>query len=115
MKKILSLLLLGALCFGCSKDMENEPTTATLYGSVSDKTTGIPVAAAVVKLSVADGYGSLQAAAVTGTDGSFSFPELDPEQLYAIEVAHTEYKPFFQRIRVAAGTKNEISILIEPK
>lgn len=115
MKKILCLFCIGILSFGCSKDTQNKPTTATLYGSVTDKTTGTPITAAEVKLSVADGYGSLLTSTVTGIDGCFSFPDLDPQRSYAIEIVHSGYKPFFQRVRVAAGVENEINLLIEPK
>lgn len=114
MKKYLFLfLLLGCLLSGCSTESNQPPTTATLYGYVADKATGQPVAAAQVSLCLYDGYGSTIATSVTGSDGYFAFSSLKPA-LYAIKITHSQYKSLHERIRLEAGSQNEVSLQVEP-
>ena len=54
MKKSLFLLILGSLLSGCTRESEQASTNAALYGYVSDKVTGTPVAAAQVALKLYD-------------------------------------------------------------
>lgn len=113
MKKILFLLILGSLLSGCTRESEQASTNAALYGYVSDKVTGTPVAAAQVALKLYDGYGSTIVTSITGSDGYFAFPSLKPA-LYAIEVTHSRYELLRKVVRLEAGTQNEVSLQVEP-
>lgn len=112
-KYFLLFLLLSSLLFGCSTESNQSSTKTALYGYVSDKITGQPVAAAQVSLCLYDGYGSTIATSVTGTDGYFAFSSLKPA-LYAITVTHSQYEYFSKQIRLEADSQNEISLQIEP-
>lgn len=109
----LLFILLGSLLSGCSSESSEPPTTAALYGYVSDKVTGQPVAAAQVSLCLYDGYGSMVATSITGSDGYFAFSSIKPT-LYAVKVVHSQYKYFLEQVRLEAGSQNEISLLVEP-
>jgi len=115
MKKIIYTFVAAAIMAvcGCSEDSTQIDTAATIYGSVSDESDGNPIAGINVKLSVCDGYGSVISTAVTGSDGGFAFPELDPQLLYAVEIDHTDYEYLLQRVRVAAGERKELHLLIK--
>lgn len=70
MKKIIALLFLTILC-ACASDIDIKENTSSIIGIVADKTTGEPVP--VVNLTLTPGGKST----VTGSDGSFSFKDLD--------------------------------------
>ncbi|MEZ3441305.1 carboxypeptidase regulatory-like domain-containing protein [Alistipes sp. UBA6068] len=101
---ILFFCLLGL--YSCSSDSTEEVNTGGIAGSVSDRTTGEPVATVNVTLSPGG------KSTVTGNDGSFSFVDLEPDD-YTIDIRKEGYNPNSSRIRVAAGQQSQAHLLIE--
>lgn len=101
---ILFFCLLGL--YSCSSDSTEEVNTGGIAGSVSDQTTGEPVATVNVTLSPGG------KSTVTGNDGSFSFVDLEPDD-YTIDIRKEGYNPNSSRIRVAAGQQSQAHLLIE--
>ena len=101
---ILFFCLLGL--YSCSSDSTEEVNTGGIAGSVSDRTTGEPVATVNVTLSPGG------KSTVTGSDGSFSFVDLEPDD-YTIDIRKEGYNPNSSRIRVAAGQQSQAHLLIE--
>lgn len=107
-------LLSGFLCFaaclhvGCSSSdsaIEENPFGG-IAGSVSDRTTGEPVATVNVTLSPGG------KSTVTGSDGSFSFVDLKPG-IYRIDIRKEGYDPNYNTVEVAAGQQALAHMLIE--
>jgi carbon monoxide dehydrogenase subunit G len=105
MKKLLPLLcLISIMVFSvssCSKPSYDH--FATLYGVVSDHTTGEPLAGASVVLSPG---GKTK---TTGTDGRFEFADLDPQQ-YTITVQKTGYQTNRKTVTAVVAEKTEANI-----
>ncbi len=108
MKWILSLLslLAGATFCACSSDVTEEPTTGSIAGSVSDRTTGEPVA--TVNVSINPGGSST----VTGSDGTFTFRNLE-EGGYTLTITKEGYKQSSSTVSVRAGDPTSAHLLIE--
>lgn len=104
MKKILIICLLG-LC-SCSSDSAEEVNTGGIVGSVSDRTTGDPVATVNVTLSPGG------KSTVTGSDGSFLFVDLS-SGAYTIDIRKEGYNPNSSRVDVIAGQQSQAHLLIE--
>lgn len=106
--KLISLLFLivSFIFHSCATDVNIEETTGNLIGIVADKTTGEPVP--VVNLVLTPGGKST----VTGSNGSFSFKELD-EGKYSISYTKDGYKNGETVVTVAAGIDSEAHLLIE--
>lgn len=106
MKKILSILMFGLVFCACSSSEDEEWSKGSIAGSVSDRTTGEPVATVNVTLSPGG------RSTVTGSDGSFSFDELDPSD-YTILISKEGYTPTTDKITVRAGQPTAAHLLIE--
>lgn len=108
MKRILSLLSLLAVAMfcACSSDVTEEPTTGSIAGSVSDRTTGEPVA--TVNVSIKPGGSST----VTGSDGTFTFRNLE-EGSYTLTITKEGYKQSNSTVAVHAGDPTSAHLLIE--
>ena len=117
MRKFLSpfpSFVLGCLCWviglstACSNDVSSaeEVTVGGIAGSVSDQTTGEPVAAVNVTLSPGG------KSTVTGSDGSFSFVDLAPGY-YTIDICKERYNPNNRSVNVVAGKSTEAHLTIE--
>lgn len=106
MKKILCILMFGLVFCSCSSDEGEEWSKGSIAGSVSDRTTGEPVATVNVTLSPGG------RSTVTGSDGSFSFDELDPSD-YTILISKEGYTPTTDKITVQAGQPTAAHLLIE--
>ncbi|MCM1031190.1 MAG: DUF1566 domain-containing protein [Oscillibacter sp.] len=105
MKRIFYLFFVAVAFFACSKDsVETFPGGIT--GSVSDKTTGEPVA--TVNVSLSPGGQST----VTGSDGSFSFEELN-EGTYVIAIRKEGYLANDGKFSVVQGKQTLAHLLIE--
>jgi hypothetical protein len=104
MKKIFYLMTAVALMFGCAE--KEEATTGSIIGTVSDKTTGELVPTVNVSLSPGGKSG------VTGSDGSYSFPDLNPGN-YTVSISKKGYKPATKSITVVVGQNANGHILIE--
>ena len=96
------MLILSA----CSSNLSEETIYGSIAGSVSDKTTGEPVS--TVNVTLTPGGSST----VTGSDGSFSFTNLEPGE-YAIIVNKENYSSYSQQINVRPGESTALHILID--
>lgn len=101
---ILFCCLLGL--WGCSSDSTEEANTGNIAGSVSDQTTGEPVATVSVTLSPGG------KSTVTGSDGSFSFVDLAPGD-YTVDISKEGYNPNSHTVGVVAGQSIEAHLTIE--
>lgn len=108
MKRILSLLSLLAivLCNACSSDITEESTVGSIAGSVSDRTTGEPVA--TVNVSISPGGSST----VTGSDGTFTFRNLEAGS-YTLTITKEGYKQNSSTVSVRSGDPTPAHLLIE--
>ena len=107
MKKALSLFASAAtivLCISCTETVTNP--YGGIVGSVSDKTTGEPVP--TVRLTLNPGGAST----VTGTDGSFSFQNLNHGE-YTVTLAKDGYNTGTDNITVSPGQQVQAHLLIE--
>ncbi|MDE5869418.1 MAG: carboxypeptidase-like regulatory domain-containing protein [Muribaculaceae bacterium] len=99
-------LMLGIMTVtSCSSDLDEHGTTGNISGSVSDMTTGEPVS--TVNVTLAPGGKST----VTGSDGSFSFENLEPGT-YTVEISKEGYTPANSKIIVRAGETTPAHLLI---
>lgn len=139
MKKIIYALLVLLPFMACTEDIMEDIKTGDIAGSVSDQTTGEPVATVNVKLYSIDdydgGYGednwgnyeeyyyndygsnsyTAIASTVTGSDGSFSFKGLNPG-VYEIEIEKSGYEyNYYENINVKVGETTPIHMLIKRK
>ncbi len=89
-------LLAATILYCCSKDITEEPKVGSIAGSVTDSTTGEPVA--TVNVSI-DPSGS---STVTGSDGSFSFVNLEPGY-YKLSIHKEGYNSSSISVTVKAG------------
>lgn len=102
----LPLLIVSFLLHSCATDVNIEETTGNLTGIVADKTTGEPVPTVNLVLEPCG------KSTVTGSDGSFSFKELD-EGKYSIIYTKEGYRDGKTAVTVAAGIDSEAHLLIE--
>ncbi|MBE6300147.1 MAG: DUF2012 domain-containing protein [Bacteroidales bacterium] len=100
------MVLMSIALIGCSKDIEEDLTTGDIVGSVSDVTTGEPVAIVNVVLQPSG------KSTVTGSDGSFSFNGVEPGS-YTIEINKEGYISNNKQVTVVAGEISPVHILIE--
>lgn len=104
---LLPLLATMVLYWGCSSPSETEPEKkGSLVGSVSDVTTGEPVSAVNVTLTP----GGKQT--VTGTDGNYSFLDLQPGE-YSLEVTKDGYRPNYGTVTITSGEIVQKHMLID--
>ena len=100
-------VLIAVTIFGsCSKDITEESKVGSIAGSVSDRTTGEPVA--TVNVSIAPGGSST----VTGSDGTFTFRNLE-EGSYTLTITKEGYKQNHQTVSVRPGDPTSAHLLIE--
>ncbi len=113
MKKTLTRTVLGcccimSLCFpqSCTPIIEEEVTTGSISGIVSDKTTGEPIPTVRLTLEP-DGTST-----VTGSDGSFSFKKIE-KGTYTVKYIKDGYKNGEYEVSVKAGLNTEAQLLME--
>lgn len=113
MKRFLFFACIACICMisltSCEKnDKEKEPELGSLYGVVTDKTTGDPVKNAGVELM------PLGLKAVTGDDGQFEFIKVE-EGTYNLYITKSGYKDSKTNdIRVKGDNKSKpVNILLE--
>lgn len=92
--------------YGCASDENEEVSLGSIAGSVSDRTTGEPVA--TVNVTLTPGGRST----VTGSDGSFSFTELEPQE-YTVSISKENYNPNTSKVQVKTGEPTQAHLLIE--
>ena len=103
----LIIVLSVSFIFGaCSEDIKEETLTGSISGSVSDRTTGEPVA--TVNVSIAPGGSST----VTGNDGTFAFRNLEAGN-YTLTIRKEGYKENSSTVSVRAGDPTSAHLLIE--
>lgn len=99
-------LLVVAMVSSCAKDTAENDYYGSIAGSVSDKTTGEPVA--TVNVTITPGGAST----VTGSDGTFSFRNLYEDE-YTLSIGKEGYKPNSTDIYVQVGEPTPVHLLIE--
>lgn len=99
-------VLIAAILWGCSEDATEAVTTGSIAGSVSDKTTGEPVATVNVKITPGG------SSTVTGSNGAFSFRNL-AEGNYTLAISKEGYKQNSSTVTVRAGDPTPAHLLIE--
>jgi len=99
-------LLTTAIPCSCSSDITEETTAGSIAGSVSDRTTGEPVA--TVNVSITPGGSQT----VTGNDGSFSFVNLEPGN-YTLSTCKEGYNPNTVNATVKAGEPTSVHMTID--
>ena len=104
--RFFSVLIAVAIFGSCSSDITKEPTAGSIAGSVSDRTTGEPVT--TVNVSISPGGSQT----VTGSDGSFSFVNLEPGE-YTLSIRKEGYTPNTVNATVKAGTPTSVHMTID--
>ena len=105
MKKIINILIvLLPLLFSSCTSSEYD-VFASVYGIVSDNTTGEPISGATVQLSPG---GATQ---LTGSDGYFEFDDLTPQQ-YTVTVQKDGYLTNRKNVTAVLGTKTNANITL---
>ncbi|MCH5174732.1 MAG: carboxypeptidase regulatory-like domain-containing protein [Prevotellaceae bacterium] len=99
-------ILAAAIICSCSNDITEESKVGNIVGSVSDRTTGEPVA--TVNVSIVPGGSST----VTGSDGSFSFVNLESGE-YTLSIRKEGYTPNTVNATVKAGTPTSVHMTID--
>lgn len=99
-------LLVVAMVSSCTKDTAENDYYGSIAGSVSDQTTGEPVA--TVNVTITPGGAST----VTGSDGTFSFRNLYEDE-YTLSIGKEGYKPNSTDIYVQVGEPTPVHLLIE--
>lgn len=105
---IIIFMFLVGICVAssCSSDISEENKYGSIAGSVSDATTGEPVPTVKVKLTPGGN------STVTGTDGSFTFPSLEPAE-YTLDFSKEGYQTNSAKVNVRVGTPTSAHLLIE--
>ncbi len=108
MKRLYLLGVIMTLLFSasCSKDISDEPSTGSIEGSVSDRTTGEPVS--VVNVTLTPGGNST----VTGSDGTFRFRDIEAGS-YTLQINKEGYKDNTAKVYVRIGSPTSAHLVIE--
>ena len=108
-------IVLGAFIYGCTEKEEEEDLKGTIYGTVTDFTTGEPVSNANVSLrpggeTILTGYETT----LTGYDGMFEFYDVE-EGDYSIKVSKDGYSDLVDNyiIRVTDGKRMQRDVQIQ--
>ncbi|MDE6295945.1 MAG: carboxypeptidase-like regulatory domain-containing protein, partial [Muribaculaceae bacterium] len=99
------ILLISILIAGCSSDLEETVLLGSISGSVSDITTGEPVASANVMLTPGG------TSVVTGSDGSFAFEKLESGE-YNVEVSKEGYTSTSGKVTVKSGENTFLHMMV---
>lgn len=107
-KSLITSIILSCIWVlsSCSSDLSEESKFGNIAGSVSDATTGEPVPTVNVKINPGG------KSTVTGTDGLFSFKNLDPGE-YTLEISKEHYKDNSSSLYVGIGDATPAHLLIE--
>lgn len=106
MKKSFYLVSLIVLTVACGSPIEETTTTGDIAGAVYDKNVGNPISVAQVQLNPGG------ASTVTGTDGSFSFNNIEAGS-YTVTVKKKGYNDASNKVTVSAGKKADCHLLME--
>lgn len=92
--------------FGCGKDNSGNNKPGSIYGTVTDKSSGDCVPNAGVEL-MPKGLKT-----VTGSDGTFQFTEIDPGQynLYITKVGYQDFKSNSITVKAGETAKGDVQI-----
>ena len=104
--KFLCSLFAIVILYACSGDIAETLSLGSIAGSVSDRTTGEPVA--TVSVSISPGGSST----VTGSDGTFWFRNLE-EGSYTLSIHKEGYKQNNSTVSVHMGDPTSAHLLIE--
>lgn len=121
----LLFMLIPFICVCCSSTDNfdgGDNEKASVYGMISDYTTGNTVPQATVELYksaiISNILMDLVATSVTGTDGVYSFPNIKVEpssNQYTIIVSHPQYKSYSRILRLNYGSELSVNVALEPK
>lgn len=116
MKKMnLFVCVLYSMCLlGCAKDINDFDSAASLFGVVSDLTTGNPIANVSIDLREGlawDCLGPSVGSTFTGTDGYFRINNINPKEDYFVIFRHSGYSAKGQRV-VIAGKGTELNMIM---
>lgn len=106
MKKFLIGIVTLLLASSCVRDVNNSVELGGVSGVVADKTTGEPVPVVNVKLQ------ETGASTVTGSDGSFTFKDMESGQ-YTVLLSKEGYKDNKTTVQVKGGITRDVHFLIE--
>lgn len=100
------VIALLACLFGCSSSDDYEVFT-TIYGTITDSQTGIPLENASITLSPS-GFSKQ-----TDVNGYYRFDNLDAQQ-YTITVQRAGYQPNRKTVTAVSGETQQIDIQLIP-
>lgn len=98
------LCFVGGMCMACSDDDDFE-IYSTLYGVVTDYTTGEPVEGATLTLSPSS------LTQKSNVAGAYRFENLDAQQ-YTITVQKAGYQPNRKTVTAISGEEMEVNITL---
>ena len=78
------VLLTSLVWYGCKKDTDEEITTGTIYGTVTDYATGQPIGNASVRLRPGG------ETTLTGSNGTYEFKDINAGK-YSLSLSKAEY------------------------
>lgn len=104
--RVLFATLVAICAWSCSSDLDETLTVGSISGTVSDKTTGEPVATVNIALSP----GGMST--VTGTDGSYTFDNLEGGN-YELAISKEGYQSVSYPVYVSEGAPTPAHLLIE--
>ncbi len=99
-------IFIGVILCSCFKDIPKQSSKGSIVGSISDRTTGEPIATA--DISINPGGSST----VTGSNGLFSFVNLEPGD-YTLSTRKEGYNPRNDNITVEAQEPTLVHINID--
>ncbi len=106
MKKVFLISALMLALFSCGEKYTEDETSGSIAGIVADKATGEPVP--TVRLTLSPGGAS----AVTGSDGSFTFRNLETGN-YSVSYSKEGYRDGTDNVILKKGQNSDVHILIE--
>lgn len=107
LKLALGVIIAFTLCLTVSCNKENEKTTGQIQGVVTDASTNAPIQGVSITI---DPSGM---SAVTNSDGSYEFVDLDPGQ-YTLKAVKEGYEELAKDLTVTADKTVKCDILLQP-
>lgn len=104
--RLLFATLVAVCVWSCTSDADESLSNGSISGTVSDKTTGEPVATVNIALSP----GGMST--VTGSDGSYTFDNLESGD-YELAISKKGYKSISYTVHVSEGEPTPAHLLIE--
>jgi len=100
------LILTALIAVSCSEDIPEDKSSGSIAGSVSDRTTGEPVATATITITPGG------SSTVTGSDGSFYYTNLTPGE-YTLSIKKEGYNSGSVTTTVKGGVPTAVHMTID--